>query len=79
MTSPAPKRPAPSDSAPFAVLGLGAMGHAMVVNALRAGLSKIMWNRGPDALVTSRGAVALSRRAAFRTARRHQMGDLCGP
>lgn len=49
MTSPAPKRPAPSDSAPFAVLGLGAMGHAMAVNALRAGLSKIVWNRAPEA------------------------------
>lgn len=48
MTSPAPKRPAPSDSAPFAVLGLGAMGHAMAVNALRAGLSKIVWNRAPE-------------------------------
>jgi len=32
-----------------AVLGLGAMGHAMAASALRAGIATIVWNRTPEA------------------------------
>jgi 3-hydroxyisobutyrate dehydrogenase len=34
---------------PVAVLGIGAMGHGMAINALRAGISTIVWNRTPEA------------------------------
>ncbi len=32
---------------PVAVLGIGAMGHAMATSALRAGIRTIVWNRNP--------------------------------
>src|SRR5215218_7634201 len=32
---------------PVAVLGIGAMGHAMATSALRAGIPTIVWNRTP--------------------------------
>ena len=34
---------------PVAVLGIGAMGHAMAASALRAGIPTIVWNRTPAA------------------------------
>jgi len=34
---------------PVAVLGIGAMGHAMATSALRAGIPTIVWNRRPAA------------------------------
>src|SRR2546423_15171019 len=34
---------------PFAVLGIGAMGHGMATSALRAGVPTIVWNRTPEA------------------------------
>ena len=34
---------------PVAVLGIGAMGHAMATSALRAGIPTIVWNREPAA------------------------------
>src|SRR5947208_13691355 len=34
---------------PVAILGIGAMGHAMATSALRAGLPTIVWNRDPEA------------------------------
>jgi 3-hydroxyisobutyrate dehydrogenase len=34
---------------PVAVLGIGAMGHAMATSALRAGIPTIVWNRDPKA------------------------------
>ncbi len=34
---------------PVAVLGIGAMGHGMATNALRAGIPTIVWNRTPEA------------------------------
>jgi len=42
-----------------AVLGIGAMGHGMASNALRAGLPTVVWNRRPDATrdLAARGAV----------------------
>ena len=33
---------------PVAVLGIGAMGHGMAANALRAGIPTIVWNRTPE-------------------------------
>jgi 3-hydroxyisobutyrate dehydrogenase len=34
---------------PVAMLGLGAMGHAMAASALRAGMPTVVWNRSPEA------------------------------
>jgi 3-hydroxyisobutyrate dehydrogenase len=34
---------------PVAVLGIGAMGHAMATSMLRAGIPTIVWNRRPTA------------------------------
>ncbi len=34
---------------PVAVLGIGAMGHGMAANVLRAGIPTIVWNREPEA------------------------------
>jgi 3-hydroxyisobutyrate dehydrogenase len=34
---------------PVAVLGIGAMGHAMAASALRAGIPTVVWNRNPAA------------------------------
>src|SRR5947208_16240682 len=34
---------------PVSVLGIGTMGHAMAISALRAGIPTIVWNREPEA------------------------------
>ena len=58
---------------PVAVLGIGAMGHAMATSMLRAGIPTIVWNRRPAATrdLAERGvdvaetAAAAARRAAI--------------
>jgi len=56
---------------PVAVLGIGAMGHAMATSMLRAGIPTIVWNRRPAATrdLAERGAdVAETAAAAARRA-----------
>lgn len=48
MTPDALSRTTPSAPASVAVLGLGAMGHAVAINALRAGLPTVVWNHSPE-------------------------------
>ena len=40
--------PTENSTPTVAVLGLGVMGHAMAVNARRAGLATVVWNRSPE-------------------------------
>ncbi len=61
-----------STDEPVAVLGIGAMGHGMAMNTLRAGIPTVVWNRRPEATreLAERGAdVADSAADAARRAR----------
>ena len=55
---------------PVAVLGIGAMGHAMATSALRAGLPTIVWNRTPAATRDLAGLGADVAETAAEAARR---------
>ena len=55
---------------PVAVLGIGAMGHAMATSALRAGLPTIVWNREPAATRDLAGLGAEVAASAADAARR---------
>jgi 3-hydroxyisobutyrate dehydrogenase len=59
------------DLEPVAVLGIGAMGHAMATSARRAGIPTMVWNRNPEAtrdLVGLGAEVASTASAAARWA-----------
>src|SRR5690242_9013324 len=49
LTHAARERPMAGTHEPVAMLGLGAMGHAMAVSALRAGIPTIVWDRRAEA------------------------------
>jgi 3-hydroxyisobutyrate dehydrogenase len=55
---------------PVAVLGIGAMGHAMAASALRAGIPTIVWNRTPAATRDLAGLGADVAETAAEAARR---------
>jgi 3-hydroxyisobutyrate dehydrogenase len=55
---------------PVAVLGIGAMGHAMATSALRAGIPTILWNRTPAATRDLAGLGAEVAASAADAARR---------
>jgi 3-hydroxyisobutyrate dehydrogenase len=55
---------------PVAVLGIGAMGHAMATSMLRAGIPTILWNRRPTATRDLAGRGADVAEAAADAARR---------
>src|SRR5437868_3601412 len=60
-----------SDVTKLAVLGLGTMGRAMAVSALRAGIPTVVWNRDPaatDSLADQGAAAAPSVADAVRHA-----------
>jgi 3-hydroxyisobutyrate dehydrogenase len=63
------ENPTPS----IAVLGLGVMGHAMAVNARRAGLPTVVWNRGPE---RTRDLVELGAIAAGSAAEAARRADI---
>ena len=68
MTAPS-ENPMPS----IAVLGLGVMGHAMAVNARRAGLPTVVWNRTPQ---RTHALVELGARAADSAAEAARGADI---
>jgi 3-hydroxyisobutyrate dehydrogenase len=55
---------------PVAVLGIGAMGHAMATSMLRAGIPTIVWNRRPAATRDLAGLGAEAAETAAEAARR---------
>jgi 3-hydroxyisobutyrate dehydrogenase len=55
---------------PVAVLGIGAMGHAMATSMLRAGIPTIVWNRTPEATRDLAGLGAEAAETAAEAARR---------
>lgn len=64
---------------PVAVLGLGAMGHGMATNTLRAGIPTVVWNRNPagtrDLAQAGAEVAETAAEAARRGNNRHHDGD----